>query len=111
MEKFRTMKTGFIVLEHDLYPQTVDAAIAIINKAVNVKDLNITTVPQCIGDNNLYFEDKNRDINKKPTNPKKVVSNDTSTESTPSVSAASLLLRTNYEIIIMCLFPLFIYYT
>ncbi|PKY46303.1 glycoside hydrolase/deacetylase, partial [Rhizophagus irregularis] len=30
MQKFPKMKTGFIVLEHDLYPQTVEAAVKII---------------------------------------------------------------------------------
>lgn len=56
MQTFPKLKTGFIVLEHDLYPQTVDAAVQIIDRAVKVPNLKIMTVPQCIGDNNPYLE-------------------------------------------------------
>jgi hypothetical protein len=56
MQTFPKMNTGFIVLEHDLYPQTVDAAVQIIDRAVKVPNLQIMTVPQCIGDNSPYLE-------------------------------------------------------
>ncbi|CAI2175491.1 1349_t:CDS:2, partial [Funneliformis geosporum] len=56
MQKFPKMDTGFIVLEHDLYPESVEAALIIIDKAVTVPNLNITTVPECIGDSKPYLE-------------------------------------------------------
>ncbi|CAG8569992.1 4846_t:CDS:2, partial [Acaulospora morrowiae] len=56
MENFPKMTTGFIVLQHDLYPQTVDAAINIIDKAIKVRGLNITTVARCLGDLKPYVE-------------------------------------------------------
>jgi hypothetical protein len=54
MKNFSTMGNGFISLEHDLSPKTVDVAIQIIDKAAKVQNLKIMTVPQCIGDNNPY---------------------------------------------------------
>ncbi|CAG8511761.1 3257_t:CDS:2 [Funneliformis mosseae] len=63
MEKFPKMSTGFIVLEHDLYPESVEAAMIIIDKAVKVPNLNITTVPDCIGDHKPYLESSgNKDL-------------------------------------------------
>ncbi|CAG8451018.1 9171_t:CDS:2 [Funneliformis caledonium] len=56
MQKFPTMSTGFIVLEHDLFPQTVDAALIVLDRAVKVPNLTIMTVPQCVGDNAPYLE-------------------------------------------------------
>ena len=56
MQKFPKMNTGFIVLEHDLHPEGVEAAMIIIDRAVNVPNLTITTVPDCIGDTKPYLE-------------------------------------------------------
>ncbi len=56
MQKFPKMNTGFIALEHDLHPEGVNAAIAVIDRAVKVSNLNITTVPDCIGDTKPYLE-------------------------------------------------------
>ncbi|CAG8812816.1 17585_t:CDS:2, partial [Racocetra persica] len=53
---FPTMSTGFIVLQHDLYNQTVKAAIEVLKLAINVKDLKMTTIPECIGDTKPYVE-------------------------------------------------------
>src|SRR6185369_13814770 len=53
--KAATMPRGFLVLEHDLFKQTVDAAVTVIGKATQT-NLIIKTVPQCIGDNNPYLE-------------------------------------------------------
>ncbi|CAG8624022.1 18794_t:CDS:2, partial [Racocetra fulgida] len=53
---FPTMSTGFIVLQHDLYNETVKAAIEVLKLAVNVKDLKMTTIPQCYGDTKPYLE-------------------------------------------------------
>jgi peptidoglycan/xylan/chitin deacetylase (PgdA/CDA1 family) len=53
--KAATMSRGFLVLEHDLFKQTVDAAVTVIGKATQT-NLIIKTVPQCIGDNNPYLE-------------------------------------------------------
>ncbi|PKC12318.1 glycoside hydrolase/deacetylase, partial [Rhizophagus irregularis] len=47
MKNFTTMGNGFISLEHDFAPKTVDVAIQIINKAAKVPNLKIMTVPQC----------------------------------------------------------------
>jgi hypothetical protein len=56
MTKVPTMSRGFVGLEHDIYKQTVDAAVAIINKAAKVSSLKIQTVPQCIGYKDPYVE-------------------------------------------------------
>ncbi|CAG8591226.1 uncharacterized protein OCT59_020739 [Rhizophagus irregularis] len=82
MQTFPKLKTGFIVLEHDLYPQTVDAAVQIIDRAVKVPNLKIMTVPQCIGDNNPYLElvGKNGNSTNKGSTPGKSLP--------PSVSAS-----------------------
>lgn len=56
VNKVPTMDSGFIVLEHDLYPQTVNAAISVMNIAVKEPSLTIKTVPQCIGVNETYLE-------------------------------------------------------
>ncbi|RIA90887.1 Carbohydrate Esterase Family 4 protein [Glomus cerebriforme] len=56
MQTFPKLNTGFIVLEHDLFPQTVDAATIVIDRAVKVPNLKIVTVPQCVGDSKPYFE-------------------------------------------------------
>ncbi|CAG8645383.1 11459_t:CDS:2, partial [Cetraspora pellucida] len=55
-QTFPTMNTGFIVLQHDLYPETVIAAIKVLKLAVKVNGLNMTTVPQCVGDTKPYLE-------------------------------------------------------
>ncbi|KAG0269921.1 chitin deacetylase [Actinomortierella ambigua] len=52
-----TMSTGFIVLEHDLYPQEVDVAInSILPMAYNTTGLTIEPVAKCIGDFAPYKE-------------------------------------------------------
>ncbi|CAG8744774.1 14680_t:CDS:2, partial [Gigaspora margarita] len=56
MKKFPTMSTGFIVLEHDLYNETVKAAIEVVKLAVKIQGLNMTTVAQCVGDSKPYLE-------------------------------------------------------
>ncbi|CAG8639468.1 10102_t:CDS:2 [Paraglomus brasilianum] len=53
--KAPSMPRGFLVLEHDLFKQTVDAAVVVIGKATKT-NLIIKTVPQCIGDNSPYLE-------------------------------------------------------
>jgi len=56
MQMFPKMSTGFIVLEHDLFPQTVDVGLIIIDKAVLVPNLTIKPVPHFVGDNKPYLE-------------------------------------------------------
>ncbi|CAG8499921.1 13441_t:CDS:2 [Acaulospora colombiana] len=56
MARFPKMSTGLIVLQHDLHPRTVGAALSILDKAANVRGLNITTVSKCIGDIKPYAE-------------------------------------------------------
>ncbi|CAG8462368.1 9349_t:CDS:2 [Ambispora gerdemannii] len=56
MKKLPTMKNGFVVLEHDLFPQTVQAAQAVMQIAVKQQGLTIQTVPQCLGDSTPYLE-------------------------------------------------------
>ncbi|CAG8538783.1 15037_t:CDS:2 [Dentiscutata erythropus] len=80
-QKFPTMSTGFIVLEHDLYNQTVKAAIEVLKLAVKVKGLNMTTVAECVGDSKPYLE-----IGGKPSNVVNVV-NTTSSDSSNATSA------------------------
>ncbi|CAG8579691.1 1497_t:CDS:2, partial [Dentiscutata heterogama] len=75
-QKFPTMSTGFIVLEHDLYNETVKAAIEVLKLAVKVNGLNMTTVAQCVGDSKPYLE-----IGGKPSNVVNVV-NATNSNST-----------------------------
>ncbi|CAG8575497.1 5963_t:CDS:2, partial [Paraglomus occultum] len=55
VSKAASMPRGFLVLEHDLFNQTVNAAIVVIGKAVKTP-LTIQTVPECIGDPNPYLE-------------------------------------------------------
>ncbi|KAG0288445.1 chitin deacetylase, partial [Dissophora globulifera] len=52
-----SMKTGFIVLEHDLFPQEVDVAItSILPLAYQQKGLNIVPIAQCLSDAKPYKE-------------------------------------------------------
>ncbi|CAG8496213.1 9791_t:CDS:2 [Ambispora leptoticha] len=56
MKQLPTMTHGFIVLEHDLFPQTVAAAQSVLGIAVKQPGLTIQTVPQCLGDSTPYLE-------------------------------------------------------
>ncbi|GBB90753.1 hypothetical protein RclHR1_01780020 [Rhizophagus clarus] len=88
MQTFPKMNTGFIVLEHDLYPQTVDAATQIIDRAVKVPNLKIMTVPQCINDNNPYLESlvSNNSTNANSTNANSTNASSAQTNSTGTVN-------------------------
>ncbi|KAF9979109.1 chitin deacetylase [Actinomortierella ambigua] len=55
--KIPTMKTGFVVLEHDLFPEEVNVSInGILPIAFQTKGLTMQPVPQCIGDAKPYKE-------------------------------------------------------
>ncbi|KAF9326507.1 chitin deacetylase [Linnemannia elongata] len=55
--KVPTMTTGFIVLEHDLWPQEVDVALnGILPAAYATKGLTMMPVAKCIGDAAPYLE-------------------------------------------------------
>jgi len=55
--KVPTMTTGFIVLEHDLWPQEVDVALnGILPAAYATKGLTMMPVAKCIGDSAPYLE-------------------------------------------------------
>lgn len=62
-----TMSTGFIVLEHDLYPQTVDLAIGyILPDAMARGDITFKNVINCLG---KPIEDAYIETNNNSTNP------------------------------------------
>ncbi|KAG9061353.1 chitin deacetylase [Linnemannia hyalina] len=55
--KVPTMTTGFIVLEHDLWPQEVDVALnGILPVAYATTGLTMMPVAKCIGDSTPYLE-------------------------------------------------------
>jgi len=55
--KIPTMKTGFIVLEHDLFPEEVNVSInGILPIAYATKNLVMQPIPQCLGDAKPYLE-------------------------------------------------------
>ncbi|KAF9354144.1 chitin deacetylase [Mortierella sp. AD094] len=55
--KIPTMSTGFIVLEHDLFPQEVNVSITgILPLAYQDKSLIIEPIAKCIGDGKPYKE-------------------------------------------------------
>ncbi|KAF9161448.1 chitin deacetylase [Actinomortierella ambigua] len=55
--KIPTMKTGFIVLEHDLFPEEVNVSVnGILPIAFQTKGLTMQPIPQCIGDAKPYKE-------------------------------------------------------
>ncbi|KAF9152893.1 chitin deacetylase [Linnemannia schmuckeri] len=55
--KIPTMKTGFIVLEHDLFPEEVNVSISgILPIAYATKNLVMQPIPQCLGDAKPYLE-------------------------------------------------------
>ncbi|KAF8984160.1 chitin deacetylase [Podila verticillata] len=55
--KVPTMSTGFIVLEHDLFPQEVDVAVnGILPVAYATKGLMMQPIVQCLGDGKPYKE-------------------------------------------------------
>ncbi|KAF9113860.1 chitin deacetylase [Mortierella sp. AM989] len=57
LTKISTMSTGFIVLEHDLFPQEVDVAInGILPVAYATKDLVMQPIAQCLDDGKPYKE-------------------------------------------------------
>ncbi|KAG0316416.1 chitin deacetylase [Dissophora globulifera] len=57
LPKVAGMKTGFIVLEHDLFPQEVDVAITgILPLAYQQKGLTIVPIAQCRNDAKPYKE-------------------------------------------------------
>ncbi|KAF8926739.1 hypothetical protein EDD21DRAFT_174662 [Dissophora ornata] len=57
LTKIPTMSTGFIVLEHDLFPQEVDVAITgILPLAYADKTLIMEPIAKCIGDATPYKE-------------------------------------------------------
>jgi hypothetical protein len=93
MQKFPKLSTGFIGLEHDLHPETVNAATIILDRAAKVPNLKIMSVPECIGDTKPYLELKNN--------------NSSSTSSTNDSSTISVISYFSVGPIIMAaLFPL-----
>ncbi|KAF9928751.1 chitin deacetylase [Linnemannia zychae] len=57
LTKIPTMKTGFIVLEHDLFPEEVDVSVnGILPIAYATKNLVMQPIPQCLGDAKPYLE-------------------------------------------------------
>jgi hypothetical protein len=57
LTKIPTMKTGFIVLQHDLFPEEVDVALnGILPIAYATKSLTMQPIPQCLGDSKPYLE-------------------------------------------------------
>ncbi|KAK3808455.1 MAG: carbohydrate esterase family 4 protein [Benniella sp.] len=57
LAKIFTMNTGFIVLEHDLFPQEVDVSInGILPVAYATKGLTMQPIAQCLGDGKPYKE-------------------------------------------------------
>ncbi|CAI2186579.1 10687_t:CDS:2 [Funneliformis geosporum] len=94
MQKFPTMSTGFIVLEHDLYPQTVEAALLVLDRAAKVPNLTIMTVPQCVGDNAPYLElaGNNSTINSSSNNK----SNKVTSKSSPETAKSSGSIKIDF---------------
>lgn len=68
MDNVSTMSTGFIVLEHDLFEQTVQLATGYIlpDALAHVPKFNITPVVNCI---NLPMSDAYVETNDNATNP------------------------------------------
>jgi hypothetical protein len=57
LAKIPTMATGFIVLEHDLFPQEVDVAInGVLPIAYTTKGLTMMPIAQCLNDPKPYKE-------------------------------------------------------
>ncbi|KAG0051691.1 chitin deacetylase [Gryganskiella cystojenkinii] len=57
LTKIPSMKTGFIVLEHDLFPEEVDVAInGVLPIAYATKSLTMMPIAQCLGDAKPYKE-------------------------------------------------------
>jgi hypothetical protein len=57
LTKIPTMKTGFIVLQHDLFPEQVDVALnGILPVAYATKGLVMQSINQCLGDGKPYRE-------------------------------------------------------
>ncbi|KAI1314363.1 chitin deacetylase [Mortierella claussenii] len=57
LSKIPGMKNGFIVLEHDLFPQEVDVAInGILPVAYSTKGLTMQPIAQCLNDGKPYKE-------------------------------------------------------
>ncbi|KAG0046730.1 chitin deacetylase [Gryganskiella cystojenkinii] len=57
LQKIPTMKTGFIVLEHDLFPQEVDVSInGVLPIAYTTKGLTMQPIAQCLNDAKPYKE-------------------------------------------------------
>ncbi|KAG0229162.1 chitin deacetylase [Actinomortierella wolfii] len=57
LTKIPTMSTGFIVLEHDLFPEEVNVSVnGILPVAFQTKGLKMQPIPQCIGDAKPYKE-------------------------------------------------------
>ncbi|KAF9981444.1 chitin deacetylase [Mortierella antarctica] len=55
--KIPSMKTGFIALEHDLFPEEVDVAIhGILPLAYANKPLTMVPIARCLGDTKPYKE-------------------------------------------------------
>ncbi|KAG0370649.1 hypothetical protein BC939DRAFT_180404 [Gamsiella multidivaricata] len=57
LAKIPTMSTGFIVLEHDLFPQEVNVSVSgILPIAYATKGLDIMPIAKCLGDAKPYKE-------------------------------------------------------
>ncbi|KAL1920303.1 uncharacterized protein VTP21DRAFT_1449 [Calcarisporiella thermophila] len=54
--RFQQMASGFIVLEHDLYKESVEVAVNGILPLARQSQINMMTIPQCLGDNAPYRE-------------------------------------------------------
>ena len=57
LAKIPSMPTGFVVLQHDLFPQEVDVAInGVLPIAYQTKTLSMQPIAQCLGDAKPYKE-------------------------------------------------------
>ncbi|KAG0287032.1 chitin deacetylase [Linnemannia gamsii] len=57
LTKIPSMKTGFIVLQHDLFPEEVDVSLnGILPIAYATKGLVMQPIPQCLSDGKPYLE-------------------------------------------------------
>ncbi|KAG9300149.1 hypothetical protein G9A89_010559 [Geosiphon pyriformis] len=95
LDKLPSLAAGFIVLEHDLFPQTVAAAISVLKVATKKSGLIIQTVPQCLGDNTPYLEQGGKVpslivANVTIPSPKSINSNSESTDDSEDPSDSSI---------------------
>ncbi|KAL1922286.1 uncharacterized protein VTP21DRAFT_9825 [Calcarisporiella thermophila] len=91
LTKVQQMNSGFIVLEHDLYKESVDVAIVDILPLALQSQLRMMPVPDCLGDKSPYLETRgNVTLSALPS----AMPNMTSSTSLPSVASAPLASAT-----------------